>query len=132
MGKYASESSPTRPTCSPGEDKVDSISCTLDSYSGIFGLEKLKPTEIANKATEELIKMATGGEPLWIRSFETGREILNYDEYMKEFSVQNLMKRRPKGSSVEASRDSGVVFMDLPTLVQRFMDVVSNSHTAAN
>ncbi|KAL8113836.1 hypothetical protein AgCh_020937 [Apium graveolens] len=123
VGKYASESPPTRPTCSPGNDKVDSISCSLESYGGIFGLEKLQPIEIANKATEELIKMATRGEPLWIRSFETGREILNYDEYMKDFSIQNLMKRRPNGSSVEASRDSGVVFMDLPTLVQCFMDV---------
>lgn len=76
--------------------------------------------------------MATRGEPLWIRSFETGREILNYDEYMKEFSVENLTKPRAKGSSVEASRDSGVVFMDPLTLVQCFMDVVRNYHTIVN
>ncbi|KAL1829223.1 hypothetical protein ACET3Z_007635 [Daucus carota] len=122
-GKYAVESPPARTTCSPGIDQVGSISCSLDSYSCTFGLEKSQIIEIANKATEELTNMATRGEPLWIRSFETGREILNYDEYMKEFSVENLTKRRAKGSSVEASRDSGVVFMDPLTLVQCFMDV---------
>ncbi|KAK1400219.1 Homeobox-leucine zipper protein GLABRA 2 [Heracleum sosnowskyi] len=113
MRKYASASSTT--PCSPGNDKVDSISCSLDFYHGIFELLKFQIIEIANKETEELMKMATEGEPLWIRSFETGCEILNYDEYMKEFSVKNLMKRMSNGSYVEASRDSGVVFMDLPT-----------------
>ena len=39
--------------------------------------------ELVNQAVEELIKMATMGEPLWVRSVETGRQILNYDEYFK-------------------------------------------------
>lgn len=79
--------------------------------------------EVVNQAMEELIKMATAGEPLWIRSVETGREILNYDEYMKEFGLQNPSSGRPK-RSIEASRETGVVFMDLPRLVQSFNDVV--------
>lgn len=80
--------------------------------------------EIVNQAMEELTKMATAGEPLWIRSVETGREILNYDEYMKEFSIENSNNARPK-RSIEASRETGVVFVDLPRLVQSFMDVVN-------
>lgn len=104
---------------------------SLDSFSSIVGLERSQIVGIVNKASEELIKMATGGEPLWIRSFETGREILNYDEYLKEFSVENFTKNRPTGASVEASRDSGVVFMDLPTLVQHFMDAVIIYHFIA-
>lgn len=80
--------------------------------------------EIVNQAMEELTKMATAGEPLWIRSVETGREILNYDEYMKEFSIENSSNARPK-RSIEASRETGVVFVDLPRLVQSFMDVVN-------
>lgn len=80
--------------------------------------------EIVNQAMEELTKMATAGEPLWIRSVETGREILNYDEYMKEFSIENSSNTRPK-RSIEASRETGVVFVDLPRLVQSFMDVVN-------
>lgn len=74
---------------------------------------------------EELKKMATAGEPLWVRSVETGREILNYDEYVKEFSVEGLNSSNGKPKrSIEASRESGVVFIDLPWLVERFMDVV--------
>lgn len=83
--------------------------------------------ELVNQATEELKKMATAGEPLWIRSVETGREILNYDEYMKEFKVEALSEGRPK-RSIEASRETGVVFIDLPRLVQSFLDVVSQLH----
>ena len=79
--------------------------------------------EIVNQAMEELIKMATMGEPLWLRSVETGREILNYDEYMKEFAVENENSGRPK-RSIEASRETGVVFVDLPRLVQSFLDAV--------
>ena len=67
--------------------------------------------------------MATAGEPLWMRSFETGREILNYDEYVKEFSIENSSNGRPK-RSIEASRETGIVFLDLPRLLQSFMDVV--------
>jgi len=84
--------------------------------------------DIVNQAMEELIKMATMGEPLWLRSFETGREILNYDEYVKEFAVENSSSGKPK-RSIEASRDTGVVFVDLPRLVQSFLDVVRITYT---
>lgn len=79
--------------------------------------------DMVNQAIEELKKMATAGEPLWVRSLETGREILNYDEYMREFSIENSNNVRPK-RSIEASRETGEVFVDLPRLVQSFMDVV--------
>ena len=110
------------PSCSAGNDTETRSS--LDFYTGIFGLEKSRIMEIVNQSMEELIKMATAGEPLWIRSVETGREILNYDEYMKEFDVENPTKG-PK-RSIEASREVGVVFVDLSRLVQSFMDVVNN------
>lgn len=79
--------------------------------------------DTVNQAMEELIKMATVGEPLWLRSFETGREILNYDEYVREFAVENSSSGKPR-RSIEASRDTAVVFVDLPSLVQSFLDVV--------
>ncbi|XVE88882.1 hypothetical protein DITRI_Ditri19aG0104300 [Diplodiscus trichospermus] len=107
-------------SCSAGNDQENR--CSLEFYTGIFGLEKSRIMEIVNQATEELKKMATAGEPLWVRSVETGREILNYDEYVKEFSVDNSSNPRPK-ISVEASRETGVVFNDPPRLVQSFMDV---------
>ncbi|WOG99208.1 hypothetical protein DCAR_0518556 [Daucus carota subsp. sativus] len=118
MGKYPSGTSPTTSSCSAETDQTGKR-CSLDFYSGSFGLEKSRIVEIVYQAAEELRKMATVGEPLWIRSLETGREILNYDEYIKDFSVGEQTNR----SSVEASRESGVVFMDLTTLVQSLMDV---------
>lgn len=122
MGKYPSGTSPTTSSCS-AETNQTGKRCSLDLYSGNFVLEKSRIVEIVNEATEELRKMATVGEPLWIKSFETGREILNYDEYMKDFSVGQSTKEQTKRSSVEASRETGVVFMDLTTLVQSLMDV---------
>ncbi|KAE7997460.1 hypothetical protein FH972_002096 [Carpinus fangiana] len=121
LGKYP-QGTASSPSCPTGKDQ-DSRS-SLDFFTGIFGLEKSRIMEIVKQAMEELTKMATAGEPLWIRSVETGREILNYDEYMKEFpAVKNATNNgRPK-RSIEASRETGVVFVDLPRLVQSFVDV---------
>ncbi|KAF3450736.1 hypothetical protein FNV43_RR06825 [Rhamnella rubrinervis] len=110
----------TSPSCSAGHDQENRSS--LDFYTGIFGLDKSKIMETVNQAMEELKTMATAAEPLWVRSLETGREILNYDEYTKAFSVETPSNVRPK-RSIEASRETGVVFVDLPRLVQSFMDV---------
>lgn len=120
LGKY-----PPAGTSSPGSSSTGNEQgnkSSLDFYTGIFGLEKTRIMEIVNQATEELKKMASAGDPLWIRSLETGREILNYDVYMKEFSVETSSTRRTK-RSIEASRETGVVFVDIPRLVQSFMDV---------
>ncbi|GKV16248.1 hypothetical protein SLEP1_g26917 [Rubroshorea leprosula] len=117
IGKHPAASNSS---CSAGNDQENRSS--LDFYTGIFGLEKSRILEIVNQAMEELKTMATAGEPLWVRSVETGREILNYDEYIKEFPVENSGNGRPK-RSIEASRETGVVFVDLPRLVQSFMDV---------
>uniref|UniRef100_A0A6M2ENH2 Uncharacterized protein n=1 Tax=Populus davidiana TaxID=266767 RepID=A0A6M2ENH2_9ROSI len=108
-------------SCSAGNEHENRSS--LDFYTGIFGLDKSRIMETANQAMEELKKMATAGEPLWIRSVETGREILNYDEYTKVFGSEDSRSNgRPK-RSIEASRETGVVFIDVPRLVQSFMDV---------
>lgn len=93
-----------------------------DWYPGKFGLEKSRIMDAVNKAMNELIKMSTFVEPLWIQSYETERKILNYDEYIKEFGVENFSSLLPK-RSIEASRESAVIFVDLPWLVQKFMDV---------
>ncbi|CAA0826926.1 Homeobox-leucine zipper protein GLABRA 2, partial [Striga hermonthica] len=96
----------------------------LDFCMGNFGLEKSRIMDAVDRATDELRKMATQGEPLWIRSFETGREILNYDEYMKEICGDNRdIMQQTKKLSIEASRESRAIFVDLPWLVQSFMDV---------
>ncbi|EPS72936.1 hypothetical protein M569_01817, partial [Genlisea aurea] len=96
------------------------------SFSGTSRLEMEKPRlmEVVNQATEELRRMATHGEPLWVRSYETGREILNYDVYVKEFPPHEaLSDSSEQKKSIEASRDSRTIFVHLPWLVQSFMDV---------
>ncbi|XP_057542405.1 homeobox-leucine zipper protein GLABRA 2 isoform X2 [Amaranthus tricolor] len=121
VGKYPpGRVSPTA-SCSTSNDQDNRTS--LDLYSGPFGIERTKIMEVIDKALEELKKMATLGEPMWIRSVETGREILNYDEYSKEFPVETSNVSGKLKRSIEASRESRVVFMDLPRLVQCFMDV---------
>ncbi|XP_047326322.1 homeobox-leucine zipper protein GLABRA 2-like [Impatiens glandulifera] len=120
VGKYRPGSLLTSSSCLNGNEHEDRS--LLNVNNGIFGLEKPRIMGIANQAMEELKKMATDGEPLWVLSVETGREILNYDEYTKDFSLDNGMNLRPK-RSIEASRDSVVVFIDLHRLLQCFMDV---------
>lgn len=117
-GKYPQGTSPTN-SYSAGNDYENRSS--LDLCSGVFGLEKSRIMEIVNLATEELVKMASASEPLWIKSIETGREILNYDKYLNEFPIEtsSIVQK----SCIEASRDNGIVFADLPRLVQSFMDV---------
>lgn len=93
----------------------------------MFGKEKERIMEVLVGAMVELNKMATIGEPLWMRSVETGREILNYDEYLS-----HKLSRKGSGHgaghvkklSIEASRDTALLLVDLPVLVQTFMDVV--------
>jgi homeobox-leucine zipper protein len=113
------------PSCSTSHDQ-ENIKSSLEFYTGIFGLDESRILDVVNQAMDELIKMATMDEPLWLRSLETGREILNYDEYMKEFVVENSDNGRPK-RSIEASRDTGVVFADLPRIVQCFLDAVRHN-----
>lgn len=121
LGKYPTGTTSSPGSCSAGDEQENRSS--LDFYTGIFGLEKSRITEAVNQAMEELKKMANAGEPLWVKSVETGREILNYDEYTKEFSVESTSSNgRPK-RSIEASRETGVVFVDIPRLVQSFLDV---------
>ncbi|XP_072969070.1 homeobox-leucine zipper protein GLABRA 2 [Typha angustifolia] len=120
QGKIADGGGSPSSSCSAGTNQ-NNIS-TLDCYSGSFGLEKSRILELAKLALDELIKMASSQEPLWIRSIETGREILNYDEYIREFSPNGSSKRQVK-RSIEASRETGIVFLDIKRLVQAFVDV---------
>ncbi|XP_059290793.1 homeobox-leucine zipper protein GLABRA 2-like [Lycium ferocissimum] len=112
----------TSPASSSGGNYDQENTSALDIYTGMFGLEKSRIMDIVDQAKEELTKMATCGEPLWIKSFETGREILNYDEYIKEFPIAKSRGGR-RNRNIQASRETGVVFMELPRLVQCFMDV---------
>ncbi|TYH99908.1 hypothetical protein ES332_A11G097500v1 [Gossypium tomentosum] len=76
--------------------------------------------ELALAAMNELVKMAQTDEPLWIRSLEGGREILNQDEYLRTFTPCIGMKSN--GFVTEASRESGMVIINSLALVETLMD----------
>ncbi|CAA6665987.1 unnamed protein product [Spirodela intermedia] len=96
----------TASSCSPGQEQDNSSS--VDYYSGFLGVDKSKILELVEQAMEELTRMASAREPLWVRSLESGREILNYDEYLREFS-RGVSSCRQDRRSIEASRETGVV-----------------------
>lgn len=81
--------------------------------------------EKVHQALEELKTMAAAGDPLWVCSVETGRETLNYDEYLKTFHLNNNSNLRWLKTHIEAFRETALVFMEPSRLVQSFMDEVN-------
>ncbi|RAL54089.1 unnamed protein product [Cuscuta campestris] len=93
---------------------------------GVVGIEKSLERsmylELALSAMDELVKLAQVDEPLWVRSFEEGRMVLNQEEYVKTFSP--CIGLRPNGFVSEASRETGMVIMDSLAIVDTLMDSV--------
>ncbi|KAK4375437.1 hypothetical protein RND71_006114 [Anisodus tanguticus] len=112
LGKYYPQGTSSSTSSSGGNYDQENRNA-LGIYTGTFGHEKSRIMDIANRAKDELTKMATCGKPLWIKNLETGREILNYDEYLK-FPIEKSGGRKKR--SIEASRETGIVFMELPRL----------------
>uniref|UniRef100_A0ACD5VKQ0 Uncharacterized protein n=1 Tax=Avena sativa TaxID=4498 RepID=A0ACD5VKQ0_AVESA len=119
---------PASPPFCAGAIKTNDSRSPFEVYGGggFTGREKQSILELVGRALEELTTMACSGEPLWLRSVETGRDILNYDEYVRLFRRDDddgdAGDQRGAGS-VEASRDRGVVYLDTMQLVRTFMDV---------
>ncbi|KAL0373637.1 UNVERIFIED_CONTAM: Homeobox-leucine zipper protein ANTHOCYANINLESS 2 [Sesamum radiatum] len=84
-------------------------------------LERSMYLELALAAMDELVKMAQTDEPLWLRSFEGGREILNHEEYVRAFSTP-CIGMKPNGFVTEASRETGMVIINSLALVETLMD----------
>ncbi|KAK6918421.1 START domain [Dillenia turbinata] len=83
-------------------------------------LERSMFLELALAAMDELIKMAQTNDPLWLRSLEGAREVLNHEEYMRMFTPCVGMK--PSGFVTEASRETGMVIINSLALVETLMD----------
>ncbi|XP_075501070.1 homeobox-leucine zipper protein HDG1-like [Primulina tabacum] len=83
-------------------------------------LERSMYLELALSAMDELVKMAQTDEPLWIRSLEGGREILNLEAYFRTFTPCIGMK--PNGFITEASRETGTAIINSLALVETLMD----------
>ncbi|XP_060218787.1 homeobox-leucine zipper protein ANTHOCYANINLESS 2 [Lycium barbarum] len=83
-------------------------------------LERSMYLELALAAMDELVKMAQTDEPLWFRSIEGGREILNHEEYIRTFTP--CIGMRPNSFVSEASRETGMVIINSLALVETLMD----------
>lgn len=126
LGKAVSTDGVASPAFSAGTVllQTNSRNPVEDYGGGLTGHDKQSILELAGRALEELTTMCSSGEPLWVRSLETGRDILNYDEYLRLFGRDDDGSGDQRaGWSVEASRESGVVYIDATQLVHAFMDV---------
>lgn len=125
--------SPASPSCSAQAIQIKSRSSVEGDVhgGGLLGRDKTSILELAGRALHELATMCSSGEPLWVRSAETGRDVLDYDEYARLFQRGDVPGDQRPGWSVEASRETGVVYLDTTRLVNAFMDVVyqQSSHS---
>ncbi|XVE57206.1 hypothetical protein DITRI_Ditri04bG0072900 [Diplodiscus trichospermus] len=87
----------------------------------ISDMDKSLMTDIAANAMEELLRLLQTDEPLWIKSTNDGRDVLNLESYGRIFPRTNTHFKSPN-VRIEASRDSGVVIMNGLALVDMFMD----------
>ncbi|KAE7999804.1 hypothetical protein FH972_004199 [Carpinus fangiana] len=88
---------------------------------GVTGLDQRSMfLELAVAAMDELVKMAQTDEPLWLRSLEGGREMLNLEDYMRSFTP--CIGLKPNGFVTDASRETGMVIINSLALVETLMD----------
>ncbi|KAK7270509.1 hypothetical protein RIF29_23707 [Crotalaria pallida] len=92
----------------------------IRSPMGLLGsdaqLERSMFVDLALAAMEELLKMAQADTPLWIKSLDGEKEVLNHEEYARLFSP------KPAGYATEATRETGVVIINSLALVETLMD----------
>ncbi|KAL3628947.1 Homeobox-leucine zipper protein hdg11 [Castilleja foliolosa] len=84
----------------------------------ISDVDKSLMADIAANAMDELIRLLQSNEMLWIKPAVDGPEMLNLEIYDGVFP----RPERNPNTRTEASRDTGVVFMNGLSLVDMFMD----------
>ncbi|RWW48064.1 hypothetical protein BHE74_00045899 [Ensete ventricosum] len=100
---------------------LDTVIAPLRAVGGVDkSLDRFVFLELALVAMDELVKMAQLEEPLWIPSLDAGRGTLDYVEYDRCFS--RCIGPRPPGFVSEATRETGVVIINSPSLVDTLMD----------
>jgi homeobox-leucine zipper protein len=112
------------PTAAGSMDIVQgpSVADVATRPGGLTEAEKPMVVELAVTAMEELLRMAQANEPLWMQSGAdgSGKEQLNYDEYMLQFP--RGIGLRPPGLKTEATRETGLVMNSGGRLVEMLMD----------
>lgn len=84
-------------------------------------VERSMYLELALVAMDELVKMAQMEEPLWVGGgLEGGKEVLNYDEYLRAFP--RCIGEKPVEFVSETTRETGMVIVNSMALVETLMD----------
>ncbi|XP_020552078.1 homeobox-leucine zipper protein ROC1-like isoform X1 [Sesamum indicum] len=97
-----------------GRPAMDNAGQDVDRY-------RLMAIEVAVAATEEVIRIAQVGDPLWVPSMDRNATLLNEEEYLRSFS--RVFDLKLDGFKCEASRESVVVAMSAPKVIEILMDV---------
>ncbi|XP_021888059.1 homeobox-leucine zipper protein ROC8-like [Carica papaya] len=89
----------------------------------ISDVEKAFMVETAASAMDELVRLLSVNEPLWIRSESSGsRAVIHRDTYEKIFPKVNGFKNM--NSRIESSKESGMIIMNGSHLIEMIMDPV--------
>ncbi|KAI9159605.1 hypothetical protein LWI28_000093 [Acer negundo] len=110
---------------SPSDGEGTSTSPPPPMAAGMVGIrgipfDKNVFVELAVAAMDILMKLAQPNTPLWIRTSDGGKEVLNREEYLRVFPP--CFGIQPNGFVFEASRQSGVVLINSLALVETLMD----------
>ncbi|RID51804.1 hypothetical protein BRARA_H02446 [Brassica rapa] len=89
-------------------------------------IDKSLMTNVAVTAMEELLRLTQTNEPLWIKN-DGARDVLNLESYENMFPRASSRGGKNHNSRVEASRSSGIVFINAITLVDMLMDSVKSA-----
>ncbi|XP_062025431.1 homeobox-leucine zipper protein HDG5-like [Rosa rugosa] len=84
--------------------------------------EKTLAMKLAASSLEELVKMCTASEPLWMKNSDNGMEMLNAEERARMFPWPLNFKQNSSDLRTEATRDTAVVIMNSINLVDAFLD----------
>ncbi|KAK4839616.1 hypothetical protein QYF36_023337 [Acer negundo] len=76
--------------------------------------------ELAVAAMDQLMKLAQQDTPLWLRTSDERKEVLNQEEYVRVFPP--CIGLKPNGFVSEASRESDVVLINSLALVETLMN----------
>nr|XP_016494822.1 PREDICTED: homeobox-leucine zipper protein HDG5-like isoform X1 [Nicotiana tabacum] len=111
--------------CSTEMVSVPFIPENNSQFSGgpiILEEEKSTAMELALSSMDELVKMCQAADPLWIRATDSGKEILNVEEYSRMSPWPVGIKQNSNELRIEATRSSAVVIMNSITLVDALLD----------
>ncbi|KAJ7975676.1 Homeobox leucine zipper protein [Quillaja saponaria] len=83
-------------------------------------MERTVLIDLALAAMDELMKMAQEDTPLWFKSLDGEKDLLNLEEYARTFPA--CIGSKPAGYVTEATKETGVVIINNLALRETLMD----------